>query len=268
MKNFIKIVTLCILSLFILTPFIVMIISSFSTSEAIKGNDIFSNISLNNLVNNIKVLFSDRKFVSSLFNSFIVSILAAAIGVLISSMAGYAYFVNKSKLVDFLFISTIISMLIPLSTVVIPIFILFNYIKLLDTYASLILTSLSVPFLVYLFKQNMSLLPRNLLKAARLDGISDLKIYAKIYVPCMKPVFYAAFLISFYDSWNAILLPVVLIQSQKKFTNALYLSSLGSIWYADYSILMLALFISILPTLIMLVVFQRPLRNSILAGTN
>ena len=114
----------------------------------------------------------------------------------------------------------------------------------------------------------MSLLPRNLLKAARLDGISDLKIYAKIYVPCMKPVFYAAFLISFYDSWNAILLPVVLIQSQKKFTNALYLSSLGSIWYADYSILMLALFISILPTLIMLVVFQRPLRNSILAGTN
>lgn len=268
MKNFIRITILCILSLFILTPFIVMVISSFSTSEAIKGNDIISNISFYNLINNMKVLFADRKFVSSLFNSFIVSISAAIIGVFISSMAGYAYFVNKSMLVNFLFVSTILSMLIPISTVVIPIFMLFNYINLLDTYASLILTSLSVPFLIYLFRQNMSLLPQSLLKAARLDGINDLKIYARIYVPCMKPVFYAAFLISFYDSWNAILLPVVLIQSQTKFTNALYLNSLGSIWYADYAVLMLALLISILPTLTMLIIFQRPLRSSISAKIN
>jgi lactose/L-arabinose transport system permease protein len=154
-----------------------------------------------------------------------------------------------------------ISMMVPLSTIVVPLFIIFKNINILDTYFSVIITSLSLPFSIYLFKQNTKFMPIELIKAARMDGLNEFEIFYKVYIPCMKPVFITSGLLIFIDSWSSLLLPVVLLQSQSKFTNSIFLNSLSGIWQSNYAVLMLALVISTLPTIILFIIFQKQFKS-------
>lgn len=79
----------------------------------------------------------------------------------------------------------------------------------------------------------------------------------------IKPVFISAFIITFFESWNSILIPVVIIQSSEKFTNSIYLNSIGSIWFSDYGVLMASLLISTLPTLISFLIFRHYIKRGI-----
>ncbi len=252
--NILFIIVVCIVAVL---PYLIMGISCFSTSASIKGNLIFSDISLSNFVSNWDSLMNEKYFLSSLWNSFFVSTLASLGGVLVASMAGYAYTIYSSKKINWLFLASFYSMLIPTAAILVPIFLIFKYTNLLDTYLALILTSMSIPFLIYLFKQNTRLFPTELISAAKIDGLSELSIFFKVYIPYLKPVYIAAIMISFFNAWNSILIPVVILQSQYKFTNAIFLNSLGSIWSADYAVMMLALLISTLPPLVLFLIFQR-----------
>ncbi|MDD3068341.1 MAG: carbohydrate ABC transporter permease [Acholeplasmataceae bacterium] len=262
--NIIFLVIVCIIAL---SPYIIMVISCFSTNASIKGNSIITDLSITNFMNNWHTLLNEKYFFSSLMNSLFVSLMSSFIGVFIASMAGYAYTIFRNKGSDVLFLISFFSMLIPTAALVVPIFLIFNYLNLIDTYLAVILTSMSLPFLIFLFKQNTRLIPIELIKAARMDGIGEFGIFLKIYVPILKPVYVAAIMISFFGAWNAILLPVVLLQTQSKFTNAIFLNSMGSLWYGDYAVLMLALLLSTLPTLIIFLIFQRYLKDS-LTGIN
>jgi len=252
--NILFIIIICIIAIL---PYLIMGIACFSTSASIKGNLIFSDLSLYNLMRNWESLMDEKYFLSSLLNSFIVSSLASLCGVLVASMAGYAYTTYSSKRTNQIFLASFYSMLIPTAAVLAPTFLLFKYTDLLDTYLAVILTSMSIPFLIYLFKQNTRLFPSELISAARIDGLSELGIFFRIYIPSLKQVYIAAIMISFFNAWNLILIPVVILQSQYKFTNAIFLNSLGSIWSADYAVMMLALLISTLPSLLLFLIFQR-----------
>ena len=100
-------------------------------------------------------------------------------------------------------------------------------------------------------------------KAARLDGASDVRIFFRLCIPYLKPIFISAFIITFFESWNSILIPVVIIQSSEKFTNSIYLNSIGSIWFSDYGVLMASLLISTLPTLISFLIFRHYIKRGI-----
>lgn len=262
-KNYINVISLIIISIIMSLPYIIMLVSCFSTNASIKGNQIFSDLSINNLINNFNNLFAYENFVNSLKNSIFVSIMSMVIGVFISSLAGYAYTIYKSKHTNKLFTLSFLSMMIPTSTIVVPLFIMFNTIGILDSYFSIIITSLSLPFSIYLFKQNTRLMPVELIKAARIDGLSEFEIFYKVYIPCMKPVFITTGLLTFVDSWCSLLIPIILIQSQDKFTNSIFLNSLGGIWNSDYAVLMLALVLSTMPIILLFIVFQKQFKNSI-----
>lgn len=121
----------------------------------------------------------------------------------------------------------------------------------------------NTPFLVFLFRQNIKKFPFDIIKAARLDGASDARIFFRLCIPYLKPVFISAFIITFFESWNSILIPVVIIQSSEKFTNSIYLNSIGSIWFSDYGVLMASLLISTLPTLISFLIFRHYIKRGI-----
>lgn len=121
----------------------------------------------------------------------------------------------------------------------------------------------NTPFLVFLFRQNIKKFPFDIIKAARLDGASDVRIFFRLCIPYLKPVFISAFIITFFESWNSILIPVVIIQSSEKFTNSIYLNSIGSIWFSDYGVLMASLLISTLPTLISFLIFRHYIKRGI-----
>lgn len=88
-------------------------------------------------------------------------------------------------------------------------------------------------------------------------------IAVELGIPYLKPVFISAFIITFFESWNSILIPVVIIQSSEKFTNSIYLNSIGSIWFSDYGVLMASLLISTLPTLISFLIFRHYIKRGI-----
>ena len=133
---------------------------------------------------------------------------------------------------------------------------------ILNTYFAVICVSLSVPFLVYLFKQNALLLPKDMIKSARMDGATELSIFFRVFIPALREIILAAFIIAFFNAWNSIMLPVVILQSEAKFTNAIYLNSLGSIWFGDYAVLMTSIVISTLPILALFLLFQRYIKKA------
>ncbi|MDD2625262.1 MAG: carbohydrate ABC transporter permease [Bacilli bacterium] len=255
---------LIIISCLFLVPYFIMLISCFSTNSAIKGNDILNNISLNNFIFNFNLLIKEKYLINSLLNSFIVSIFASLLSVFMSSMAGYGYMIcEKNKKIKKLYLFSFFPMLIPSFILIIPIFLIFNSLNLIDTYIALIIGSISVSFNIYLFKQNSKLLPIELLKIARIDGLSEFSIYKKIYIPCMKPVFVTALLLSFLESWNALLIPSVIARSKEMFTNTLFLNSLGTIWSSDYGLLMISLIFSTIPIIVLFIIFQKNFKSGI-----
>lgn len=261
MKRFGLYSVLFIACLMVVAPYFMMIVCSFSTSASIKANNVFSDLSFSNFIINFESAIHQKNFFRSILNSLIVSSISSLMGAFWASLAVYSYNFNSSKLLSFLLLITIIPMYIPTASILIPIFLMFRYINLNDTYFSLIVTSMNIPFLVFLIQQNAKNFSNDVIKAARMDGANEFRIYYRIFIPGMKTVFITAIIFSFFEAWNSVLIPVVLLQSPDKFTNSILLNSIGSIWYSDYAMLMMSLVLSTLPTFLIFVIFRYYLKK-------
>lgn len=248
-------ISFCVLCALI--PFILIFISSFNTSVDIKKGNIFSNININTFFTNFNTLFSDSQFLNAMLNSFLIALITVFLGLIIASMAGYAFVTYRNKKTDKLFYLIFFAILIPSTVLMVPLFKMVNYIHLLNTYTIIVLTALNIPFMVYLFKQNTKLFPKELINMARIDGLNEFQIFFKIYLPNMKSVVITSMLLLFIDSWNAYLFPLIFINDPNKFTLPIYLNYLGSSEFSNYGVFMLGLFISTLPILIIFSICQK-----------
>lgn len=242
-------------------PYFLITIATFNSSVDIKKGDIFNNISFYNWFDNFNKLTHDSNFIIALKNSIIVAFSTVLVGVLLAALAGYAYIIYRNKFMDRLFNLLFFTIMIPASVIVIPLFMLLKFFNMLDSLFSIVLVSLSLPFLIYLFRQNTKLFPTELIKAARIDGLNELAIFFKVYIPNMKAVFITVALILFIDTWNSLLYPLVIIQSQKNMTLSVYINSIGSSARSDYGAFMIALLISTLPILIIFMISQKYFRE-------
>lgn len=256
--NMLFVFVACVISLF---PYLIIIVASFNNTVNIRKGDIMTNISFNNLRANFLSLTSDVQFYVSLKNTLIVTLFSVILGVLLSSLAGYAFVVFKNKLMEKMFKISFLSIMIPSSVIIIPLFMILRSLNILDSLFSIIITSLSLPFLVYLFRQNTKLFPMELIKAARIDGVSEIGIFFRVYIPNMIPAFVTASVILFIDAWNGFLYPLVIIQSQKNMTLALYINSIGKSYTTDYGSFMLTLLFSTLPIILLFVFAQKYFRK-------
>lgn len=241
-------------------PYFLITISAFNKSVNIRKGDIFSSIAVQTLIDNYHTLTNSQNFINAMYNTILISVLTVIIGVFLASLAGYAYIIYQNKLMDILFDFSFFSIMIPASALIIPLFMIFRLVGMLDSLFSIVLVSLSLPFLIYLFRQNTKLFPLELIKAARIDGLNEFSIYYKIYLPNMKAVFITASLILFIDTWNSLLYPLIIIQSQSKMTLPVYINSIGSSYTTDYGAFMIALLISTFPILIIFLIVQRYFR--------
>lgn len=253
-SNKFVVILACIVAI---APYILMGISACNTSLDIRRGSIFSGISVAAFAENFSNLVFRTDFVKVFLNSLIVSIASTLIGLFASSLAGYAYVIYKTRISEKLFYISFFSILVPSSITIIPLFMILQHLHMLDSLASVILISLSLPFLIYLFRQNTKLFPAELIKSARIDGLSGFLIFWKVYIPNMKSVIITAGLILFIDSWNGFLGPLVIIQSQRKMTLTLYLNSMGSSLSSDYGVFMLALLLSTMPICIIFLIAQK-----------
>lgn len=235
-------------------PFIWMIIGATNTaSDITQGKISFGS----ELINNFNKLNEMVNLGTALKNSAIVAVASTVLLLLIASMAGYGFEVYKSKIKERAYSMLLLTMMIPFAAIMIPLFRMFATVSLIDSLAAVILPTIATPFMVFFFRQNTKSFSKELIQAARVDGLNEFQIFFYIYIPTMKSTYAAAGIIAFMTSWNNFLWPLIILQSEAKKTITLVISSLSSAYFPEYGVIMVAIVIATLPTILIFFLLQR-----------
>jgi multiple sugar transport system permease protein len=191
-------------------------------------------------------------------NSFIISIAVAVGTVISSSIAGYGFarFDNRYKSALFLLVLT--TLMIPASVMIIPSFVLFNKLQLIDTWAPLIVPAwLGGAYYIFLFRQFFLSIPVELDEATFLDGGGRWTVYIRVIMPLSKAIIITVFIFAFVFSWLDFLGPFLYLKSADKYTLSVGLQLLIGQTSQDFPALAAGAFISIVPIGILYFFAQR-----------
>ncbi len=191
--------------------------------------------------------------------------LICVIGQLITcSMAAYALAKINFRGKNIIFIAFLATMMVPSQVTMIPTFILYKYIGWIDTHLPLTVPwVLFSAFGVFLIRQFILTLPKELDEAAIIDGANHFVIYTRIILPLIVPVLATLAIFTFMSSWNNFLGPLIYLNSPEKYTVPLLLAQFKGIYITDWTLLMAASTIAIVPVLIVYLLGQRYIIESI-----
>lgn len=263
LMNAMQYIVLSVLSIISIFPFFWMVVASTNKSvDVTKGTLIPGTYLLENLKH---LMESDLQYLSAFKNSVVIAVVTTALAMVVSSAAGYAFEVFKSKGRDRVFSIVLLSMMVPFAALMVPLFRLFskfNKIPVLkwiglNTTGSVVIIAIATAFLIFFFRQNTKTFPKELIEAARIDGVGEFGIFTKIYMPTMKSTYAAAVVVTFMTSWNNYLWPLIALQSEDKRTLPLVISALGSSYTPDYGMIMTAVVIATLPTALIFFLMQK-----------
>jgi len=211
-----------------------------------------------NLLENFRNLTAGWNIGQAFWNSTRNSVTLTVLSVLICSMAGYGFEVFHSKAKDRLMSILLLSMMIPFAAIMIPLFSITADLGLLGTTLGFILPTLATAFLIMLFRQSARYFPSDMIEAARIDGLSEVGIFFRMFVPTMKSTFAAAIVITFMGAWNSYLWPVIIFRPfQEAHTMPLVISNIIAGYVTDYGVLMLSVLIATFPTIVIFFLLQR-----------
>lgn len=258
-----KYVFLSVVSFISVFPLIWMVIAATNKSVDItKGTMIPGTYFMENLKT---LLSSDLQYVKAFKNSLIIAVVTTILAMIVSSAAGYAFVVYKSKNRERVFSLILMSMMVPFAALMVPLFRLFSKFSemgplkaiALNTPMSVIIIAIATAFLIFFFRQNAQSFPKELIEAARIDGLGEYQIFIKIFMPTMKSCYAAAIVTTFMTSWNNYLWPLIALQSPEKRTLPLILSAMGSSYTPDYGMMMVAVVIATIPTALIFFLMQK-----------
>lgn len=259
-KNIGTYLFLIIMSIIFAFPFYFLIVSATNTSMDVTSGSLLPGAAL---LDNWKKLIEQSDLITAFRNSGTIAFFQTLFALAIGSMAGYGFEIYRTKATDFVFNMLLTSMMIPFAAIIIPLFQLFGLFSRvspiigINSYASVFLPYISTAFLIFFFRQNTKMFSKELLEAGRIDGLSEFGLFFRIFVPTMKNTYAAAAIITFMNSWNNYLWPLITLQTPNRQTVPLLLSNLGSSYSPDYGVIMLAILISMVPTLIIFFVLQK-----------
>jgi raffinose/stachyose/melibiose transport system permease protein len=213
------------------------------------------------------ILFSARYW-QLLRNSLIISTLTVALTLIVASMAAFTFahikFYGSSMLLSYL----TLGLLFPAATAVLPLFIKVRDLGLLDTYLGVALpqAAFSLAMSVLLLRRFFKDIPYELLEAALVDGCSYIKFFRYVTLPLSRPILATVGTITFVNSWNAYLLPLVMLN-----TDALYPWPLGIMIYqgeysSEWHLILAFITLTILPTIILFLLAQKHIVAGLTAG--
>jgi multiple sugar transport system permease protein len=206
-----------------------------------------------------------------LLNSVIVAGAATLSVLVLDSLAGYAFARLRFPGRQALFVFILGTVMIPVQVTMIPIFIMFRSVPLLggndawgaggtgliDSYPALVLPWMATTFGTYLMREFFSMLPGDLVDAARIDGCGEIGIFARVYLPLARPALATVGILSFTEVWNNFLWPLIMTTSPSMRTLQLGLSVYKGQYFTDWHLLMAATVVTCLPVFLVYLVGQR-----------
>ena len=216
------------------------------------------------LLENYRTLIETQNLGLAMFNSFRNAIVITVISLLVCSIAGYGFEIYHDKEKGYFNeYPSALPMMLPFVAIMIPLFKLFASWKLVNTWIALALPSISTPFLIMMFRQAARSFPHDIIEAARLEGLSEIKIFFTMFIPVMKSTYGAAMTVTFMNAWNNYLWPTIILQDKNEVTMPMLVANLKSGYSVDYGMLMLGVLICTLPTAIIFLCLQKSFANGI-----
>ncbi|MGE5262032.1 MAG: carbohydrate ABC transporter permease [Acidobacteriota bacterium] len=260
--NLVFFLLILLILVFFLAPFLWMVMNSLKTPlQIIKlPPDLIFTPTLNNYQN----VFSTQNFSSYIINSIIIGGGSTFFGLVLGLPAAYAIARYKQYGIA---TAILIARIVPGITFLIPLFILFRQLQMIDTYQSLILAHMLVglPFIVWVMVPFFESIPQELEEAARVDGASILQAFIRIILPISGPGIVTGAILSFVFSWNNFMFSIVLATNKTK-TVPVAIFNFISYAQIDWGGLMAAAVTITLPVLILALVTQRYVIRGLTAG--
>lgn len=199
-------------------------------------------------------------------NSLFLTFITVAGTLLICYFIAYGLSMYDFRFKNFLFFLVIATMMVPFEILMLPLYQEIISFKLIDSTWGVILPGLCAAGTIFFFRQYMLGLPKELLDAGRIDGANEYRICVQIMMPITKPAFASMAILSAMGSWNNLLWPMLVYRSAAKFTLPIGLNTLLTPYGNNYDVLIAGSMFSILPVLIVFLVFQKYLIDGMTAG--
>lgn len=205
----------------------------------------------------------------ALSNTVVITVLTIVGQIVSCSLVGFGFARFKFRGRDSLFILMISTMMLPAQVTMIPLFVGFKSLGLVDTIWPLVLPAFfASPFFVFMFRQFFSQIPEELIEAARMDGATNWRVYWQFMLPLSGPVIAIVAIYTFLGSWNDFLGPLIYLNSDEHRTLSLALNSFkGQYGSTDAHLLMAASVVCMVPCVLLFFAAQKYFVESVAAGS-
>ena len=255
-SEIIRNVILVIVSLIMIFPIFWLIVGSLKNPTEVMNSDIFLPTKL--YWENYKTALSAAPFGLYFKNSIAFAIVSVFAQIITGSLAGYGFAKIKFKSRKIIFMLFMCSMMIPSEATITSNYLMLSSMGLMDTFFSVVATSLVSVFSVFLFRQFYLTVDNALMDAARIDGCNEIKIYLHIFMPLSTGIMSTVGIIGFINSWNSYLWPLIIVNSSELRTVQTGLRMLmQSDFGVDWGSVMAAASLIILPVIVLFVFLQK-----------
>jgi len=202
-------------------------------------------------------LFTERSFGQVILNSLILATITTVVQLATSSTAAYAFSRMPFRGQGVVFAIYLATMMIPLQVLIVPLFVELKTFGLLNTYVGAVLPTLASAFGIFLLRQAINQVPRELDEAATIDGAGHFRIFFRIILPNIRPALATLTVFAFMGSWNSFLWPLVVLRSPELQTLPIALAGLQGQYVSDWDVIMAGSVVSVIPMLALYIFAQK-----------
>ncbi len=253
-----------------LVPFYFVINGSLKTEAAVQGGDFITPPATLEAVRweNYPTALVMMRFAPALANTVVITTLSVLGQIISCSLVGFGFARFRFRGRSILFMVMLSTMMLPAQVTMIPLFVLFRGLGMIDTFWPLAIPAwLASPFFVFMFRQFFAQVPEELIEAARIDGASNWRIYWQLMLPLSGPVIAIVAIYTFLAAWNDFLGPLIYLNSPENRTLALALNSFkGQYGVSEAHLLMAASVVCMLPCIVLFFAAQRYFVESVAAS--
>ena len=264
--KFLRLISLTIFAMLIFIPSAIVLLGSSKTDGEVYNKPLALPERWN--LDNFRFLFEVSNVGKSFINSVIVTGFSVTITLILASLCAFAIsrmFTITGKILFSLFA---VGLAIPGQVNIVPIFILFNDLKLTDKLSGLILINVvtTLPISIFILTAFFRELPKEMFEVSQVDGATPFRVYRSIALPLSRPAMGATAIFLFVITWNELLFPLLLINDTEKRTLPLSLLSFRGEFFSSYSMIFTAVMVASIPMVIMYLFMQRSFIAGLTAG--